>query len=301
MTGTEPDRDAAIKEYLLGGLTPAQREEIDERLLSEPEFHDEVRATGDDLIHAYLSGELARPDRERFESYFLATPRRQERLAFMRSLLAARDAVKAGRAATVATPAPSAPSRPSSPSSPSRPSRPSRLTAAMPWAAALVVGLAGAGWSVGERRMRERDAAAAKANEAALRETVDSQAQELGELRGRLREGIGSGEIATWPLRAGIERGSGRADSFEVTRQWINLRVPLEGVPARPSYRASLQDVNGREIAAFEGLKTTSGENGPVIDVIVQARLLGPGAFVLAVQEVTGAHEELTAAPFEVR
>ncbi len=289
MTGTEPDPDAALKEYLLGGLTPGQREEIDERLLSEPEFHDEVRATGDDLIHAYLSDELARPDRERFESYFLASPRRQERVAFMRSLLAARDAVKAGRASTVARPAPS------------RPSRPSRLTAALPWAAALVVGLAGAGWSVGERRMRERDAAAAKANEAALRETVDSQAQELGELLRRLGEGIGSGEIATWPLRAGIERGSSRADSFAVTRQWIHLRVPLEGVPPRPSYRASLQDVNGREIAAFEGLKATAGANGPVLDVIVQAQLLGPGAFVLAVQEVTGTHEELHAAPFEVR
>ena len=289
MTGTEPDPDAALKEYLLGGLTPGQREEIDERLLSEPEFHDEVRATGDDLIHAYLSDELARPDRERFESYFLASPRRQERVAFMRSLLAARDAVKAGRASTVATPAPS------------RPSRPSRLTAAMPWAAALVVGLAGAGWSVGERRMRERDAAAAKANEAALRETVDSQAQELGELLRRLGEGVGSGEIATWPLRAGIERGSGRADSFAVTRQWIDLRVPLERVPPRPSYRASLQDVNGREIAAFEGLKATAGANGPVLDVIVQAQLLGPGAFVLSVQEVTGTHEELHAAPFEVR
>lgn len=289
MTGTEPDPDAALKEYLLGGLTPGQREEIDERLLSEPEFHDEVRATGDDLIHAYLSDELARPDRERFESYFLASPRRQERVAFMRSLLAARDAVKAGRASTVATPAPS------------RPSRPSRLTAAMPWAAALVVGLAGAGWSVGERRMRERDAAAAKANEAALRERVDSQAQELGELLRRLGEGIGSGEIATWPLRAGIERGSSRADSFAVTRQWIHLRVPLERVPPRPSYRASLQDVNGREIAAFAGLKATAGANGPVLDVIVQAQLLGPGAFVLAVQEVTGTHEELHAAPFEVR
>lgn len=122
MTGSRPD--TMVREYVLGGLAAAQREEVDERLLTDPDFHAEVRATGDDLIHAYLSAELTAADRERFESFFLASPRRQERVAFMRSLL---EAAKKARRAPVA--------------------------ALLPWAAALLVGLAAGGWGLSERRL----------------------------------------------------------------------------------------------------------------------------------------------------
>jgi hypothetical protein len=280
MTGTQPDQDALLKEYVLGGLTPAQREEIDERLLVDPDFHDEVRAAGDDVIHAYLSDELPRADRERFESFFLASPRRQERVAFMRSLLAAADAVQAGRAKTGAT---------------RRPPHRWRLAAALPWAAALLVGLAGGGWAVGERRLRHSEADAAQANEAALLKELETHKRRAEDLR------TGTGDIAIWPLDAGVERGAGTAGSFAPDRPWIRLRVPLDRVPRRARYRASLQDVNGREITAFKDLEATAGPNGPGLDVIVQASLLGPGAYVLSVQDVTGTREELTAAPFEVR
>ena len=88
------DLEADLRAYLLGVLPPERQDSIEERFFADKELHLQLQATGDDLIHAYLAGELSPADRERFETHFLASPRRRERLAFVRSLMTAVDRVQ---------------------------------------------------------------------------------------------------------------------------------------------------------------------------------------------------------------
>lgn len=85
LPGTEP----AIVEFLLGGLTPEERERLEEQAFTDDAVHEQLEATADDLIHAYLAGALPATDRRRFEVYFLASPRRRERLRFLQQLVVA--------------------------------------------------------------------------------------------------------------------------------------------------------------------------------------------------------------------
>ena len=289
----ERDREAALREYLLGGLAQAQREEIEERLLAEPDFHAEVQATGDDLIHAYLAGDLSAADRERFETHFLSTPRRRDRVAFVRTLVSAVDRVGHGA------------SRPTGAHA-VQPAPRRSVSVLLPWAAALVVGLGAGGWSLNERRLREREAVQAHQREEDLRQQLaaaEARALELKRSASSPTEGI-----AIWPLRPGIERGTEPAESFSVApgSEWVRLRVPLEPGVRATFYRASLRTANDEEILPFRALQANSGPAGLTVDVLtvdvmVPAGLLRPGAYMLSIQRDDAGGEEITATAFVVR
>jgi anti-sigma factor RsiW len=90
-----PTQERTLVAYLLGRLPEEEQVELEERYMEEDDLHEELLATADDLIHAYLDDGLSAGDRERFETYFLASPRRRQRLAFVRGLLAALDRLPA--------------------------------------------------------------------------------------------------------------------------------------------------------------------------------------------------------------
>jgi len=83
------EQEARLVDYLLGRLPQAERMEIDSRLFTEDDFNDELLATLDDLVHAYLAGALSQEDRARFEAEILSSPRHRQRLVFMKELLSA--------------------------------------------------------------------------------------------------------------------------------------------------------------------------------------------------------------------
>ena len=90
-----PGTESAFVEFLLGGLAPEERERLEEQAFTDDTVHEQLEATADDLIHAYLAGALSPTDRRRFEAFFLASPRRRERLRFLQQLV-----VAVGRVAT---------------------------------------------------------------------------------------------------------------------------------------------------------------------------------------------------------
>ena len=286
MTVDEADREPVLREYLLGGLAPAQREGIEERLLADPDFHAEVQATGDDLIHAYLAGELSAADRERFETHFLSTPRRRERVAFVRTLVSTVDRVRHGASRpTGAHAVPGAPRRAAS--------------VLLPWAAALLVGLGAGGWSLNERRLREREAVQAHQREEDLHQQLAAAEARVLELK-RSASSPTEG-VAIWPLRDGIERGTEPAESFAVAgSEWIRLRVPLAPGVRATSYRASLRTANDEEILPVRALQAKPGPAGLTVDVMVPAGLLPPGAYVVSIRPDSGG-VEINAIPFFVR
>ncbi len=70
----------AITEYLLGSLPEAEAAHFDELSISDDDLAETLRAAEKELVDAYALGELSGSQLERFESYYLASPLRREKV-----------------------------------------------------------------------------------------------------------------------------------------------------------------------------------------------------------------------------
>ena len=75
-----------MRSYLLGTLEPDRRVAIEESILCEPEFYEEVLIGEEELIDQYLTNKLSPSERQHFEAHFLITAERQKKLRFGRLL-----------------------------------------------------------------------------------------------------------------------------------------------------------------------------------------------------------------------
>jgi hypothetical protein len=76
----------AVRQYLLGRPPENGLTELEERILSDGDFYEELLAAEDDLIDQYLLGTLSESDRESFVSRFLITEERREKVRFSKTL-----------------------------------------------------------------------------------------------------------------------------------------------------------------------------------------------------------------------
>ena len=76
----------SLRKYLLGNLPPSQLSALEERLLTDGAFYDELLMVEDELIDQYLSGEQSPAEREGFEAHFMLAPERQQKVRFARAL-----------------------------------------------------------------------------------------------------------------------------------------------------------------------------------------------------------------------
>lgn len=65
-------------QYLLGELSEEEQTLLEKKYFSDPEAFHELRGLQYDLIDAYVHGNLSPQERLRFESYFMASPRRKD-------------------------------------------------------------------------------------------------------------------------------------------------------------------------------------------------------------------------------
>jgi hypothetical protein len=78
----ETEDTLAIKEYLLGRLALAKQEVVEQRLLADDSYLEDLLIAEDELIDEYLGNKLSVPERESFRRHFLSTPERREKLRF---------------------------------------------------------------------------------------------------------------------------------------------------------------------------------------------------------------------------
>ena len=76
----------SLRQYLLGSLPEEEISALEERLLTEADFYEELLVVEDELIDQYLSGEQSPAEREKFESHFSQAPERQRKVRFARTL-----------------------------------------------------------------------------------------------------------------------------------------------------------------------------------------------------------------------
>ena len=77
----------SIMQYLLGQAGPTESSSFEERLITEKDFYDELTIAEDELIDQYLDGDLTSSEREQFESHFLSSPDRRQKVRFGSALL----------------------------------------------------------------------------------------------------------------------------------------------------------------------------------------------------------------------
>lgn len=80
------DDERHLKSYLLGELAQEEMRELEERLLREEEFANQVLLIEDELIEDYVLGELSSKEQQQFQKYFLTTPRRRRKLMMVEGL-----------------------------------------------------------------------------------------------------------------------------------------------------------------------------------------------------------------------
>jgi hypothetical protein len=80
------DKERMIREYLLGGISDEELDQIEEALFKDDGFYDEVRAVEDRLVEQYVRGRLSSEDRARFESRLLLTDTQRRQVTFARDL-----------------------------------------------------------------------------------------------------------------------------------------------------------------------------------------------------------------------
>lgn len=66
-----------IRKYLLGGLKGEEREQLEERILLDPEFKDQVLIVEENLIDEFAEGALEVEERQRFQMMFYSNPQRR--------------------------------------------------------------------------------------------------------------------------------------------------------------------------------------------------------------------------------
>jgi tetratricopeptide (TPR) repeat protein len=80
------DEEKAVRSYLLGELGPQDAQALEERLLREEDFVEELLLLEDELIEDYARGALTPGERARFESHFLSTPKRRRKLMLVNGI-----------------------------------------------------------------------------------------------------------------------------------------------------------------------------------------------------------------------
>lgn len=80
--------DEEFRQYLLGRLPGSEMERLDELSIADDEFAMRLSEVEDDLVDAYVRGELEGEQLQEFKKVYLSSPRRREKVAFAEALFA---------------------------------------------------------------------------------------------------------------------------------------------------------------------------------------------------------------------
>jgi anti-sigma factor RsiW len=82
----EAEADERAIRYLLGELSPEERDQFEDRYFSDAALHEQLQAIEEELIDSYVRGELSSEQRTHFEQRFLQSPERREKCDFAKAL-----------------------------------------------------------------------------------------------------------------------------------------------------------------------------------------------------------------------
>ena len=286
--------DRELVQYLLGLLSEEDTERLDELSLTDDEIAWRLRGVEDDLVDAYVSGTLEGDTLERFESFYLSSPRRRERVKFAANLRRAIE--KAAPPEVVAVPLGKSAAASDAAAEPA--GRAAR-TGAWGWAAAaaVVVSLGGA-WVFEEVRLR-RGLDDAKKETASLDQRARDLEQQLALARAvppvqpdRPDRVVAAAQVVEpvalllLPQTRAVTTLAKLNEPKGVDHVNIDLRLESNDFP---SYQAALRDPATGKIVWRSGWIGAPGASPrAAVPVRIPANVLKPQHFAL---ELSGRHD----------
>ncbi len=328
---SEPWDEQKMISYLLGALPVAETERHDELSLTDEEFVARLGAVENDLVDAYVRGELAGERLERFNAYYLASPRRHEKVRLAQTFVRFADAVAVNKAEASRQPALPVSISKKKPAPSSLWLTLFKPRPALQWglvAAALLLLLASSYFLFENARLKNQ-MAQTQAERAALQQheqelqrqlddarTADAEtAKELADVRERLAQleaqqpnqqnentaaNGGDMRIASFTLAPPLRGGPVAQITLPVETDLLALRLQLEANDFS-IYQAALKNPASGQIIWRSGrLKANPASNS--VTVRLRAGLLKPQNYTLELSGVqsNGAAEIISSYTFKV-
>ena len=300
--------EVLLRRYFLGDLPQEERVRLEDRHLVDVELFEELLAAENDLIDAYVRGELTEAQRQQFEMEYLKSPGRRERVDFARALsqvpVSAKETVSARKHSVWRN-----------------------LQAALSvqqripqWvlATAIVVIVLSESWLLVLNNKLRDSLQQASAAQAGLRMEGDALRQQIakfeGNPKGQVHENQQGAEVAkleppvglemTLALTPGIARGFGAAPKTLVllpTTSWIRLQLMLER-DEDTTYEAVLLTAEGREVSRGRDLRTHSMGGSTVVALRIPAQSISAGDYIVRLTGRTadGGQEDVASYVFRV-
>lgn len=319
--GQEIEDERLIRQYLLGALSEEGQAMVQDRLLCDRQFFDTLVVEENELMDDYLRGALTKQSEEEFESYFLTSPERRQKLRFAKALKK--------RISEEAL------SKPHMEENPRRKrlfglegfSLPSFAAGAVAALIFIVVAwiamentrlrrqidnarAAQAEWleraQQSERRLsdekqRNRELAQEIERERSHSSELEREAERLKQAREASRAGI-SGSVVSLALMPGLSREGDQSNRLEIPQG--TSRVKLELYPEKvghKNYRAELRTREGKLIWSRNGLMLRKTVSGDQVIVYLPAAILMKGDFVLMMRGVDGEENQERAGTYYFR
>lgn len=291
----ESVHDDELVRHLLGALSEDEAQRVEESAIVDDELAARLQRVEDDLVDAYARGTLEGDRLARFESFYLASPRRRERVEFAKRFLTTIDD---GRVAAVPEPALAG----------------TRESGWSPWllAAAAALFLATGMLLVRDVRLREevtqvRQRLSAAEQQAAA---VSGQLAEQQRAAAAPREPLADVREAPAPRAALVAlvllpqtRGAGPVSAVAIPSGTRTLPLYLKmDVAAAPRYSVALRDpVTNRIVWRSAPLTPERTRAVPVVAVHLPAAMLKAQHYTLEMFEVgAGTSEFAGSYAFEV-
>ena len=280
--------DGYLVRYLLGLLPEQESERLDELSIADDEMAWRLRSAEDDLVDGYVRGALDAETRRRFETVYLSSPRRRERVEFAASLIQSVDRTPAAAETAAVVAMPPRPERAAPP-----PAREWQR-----WALAAMVLLASAVLLFQQIRMRSALDAARTQNAALDRRVSDLEGQLAGQRNAaaeaasaleRARASLAErspaprpddGARTAPPLLSLVlfpqTRGVGPVETLTVPASAESIRLDLRlELNDFPRYQAALRDPATNQIVWRTGpVAAQANADAPTVSVAIPAGLL---------------------------
>jgi hypothetical protein len=306
-----------IKRYLLGELSAAERDALEDEYFADRSKYDQICKAEDELLDAAARGSLSEADRERFERSYLTNPGRRRRVMFAKALTRMVDEELAARPDAPQTTGGERIERPvaghSWLSQLALTLRGPRFVTIM--TAALLIGLGGAWFVIETSRLRGRLSEATREGET-QRRSAQTQAERIADLEARYKQLAEERERLQAQLQAAKDKSSSPSQAapepvfFALSLRAfrdpggqgprtliiprgageVRLRISLPGHEF-PGYQVMLLTADGREVFAIKGLSPQVTRNGYVLVVSVPARKFADGDNVISLSGISDAGE----------
>jgi hypothetical protein len=246
----------AVRQYLLGQLPTEESSQIEERLLTDAAFYEELLIAEDELVDDYLAGELSDSDRKSCETLFLLTPERQQKIRFA---LAFKEYVGVAGAAQPDKSIGVEGSSQDADEVPDRSPKKRPFLSLLPFgnpivsysfAAAALLIVFGTAWIV-------------------VKNWTSQTPHEPGNIL----------VVALSPGLSRDERGTIKEITIPPGTDAVQLKLRISGDVQYQSYRASLQTSDGVEKLRVSDLKTTATGNSVIVQLQAAAGLLTRGDY----------------------